>query len=391
LLFGLYPNLAGSKVQTVSSTEKIQKTFDAEMKSKEMEKYITELKDAQRDVDVALVEKEKTITKLEAEVQSQSTVLKHYRDQCEDLKRILVDTQDKLIQVTNKANQSSIQTKEELRSELSKRDQDIQDMLYELRMLQAKSEKACEERQLAISEARTLKSELGNRTSEMLEMRNLLQIIQTETECTRNAVQNVQEKQDHLSILKEQIRSYQEKYEYAQGLLSSKSELIQTLQQKMSMLHEKVIHLNTPSCAPSMPSLKKKECDNQDHDSVLTDNSAKNLMPSVLDNSVSVSLKTPKLTSKEGVTNLCEESKQKENTTRKEIKGPVQISKPCTYLAKARNIRDGKLSGSNSKETLPKENSEKSSKPMIASRKTSTDTVVKKAANYDENRKCSKS
>ena len=72
----------------------------------------------------------------------------------------------------------------------------------------------------------------------------MVNIYNQETETTRGKVQDVQDKQNLLSSLQDQVKLYQEKYEDARAMLNNKSHMIQSLQEQMDHLHDKVRYIS---------------------------------------------------------------------------------------------------------------------------------------------------
>ncbi|CAG7723589.1 unnamed protein product [Allacma fusca] len=246
-IFGLYPNLPGSEVQTVFTREKAKNLEKAENQVAQLLAQVEELHGRKDEAERLLTEKTKVTEELQNDIKDLHIKIKHYQDEHQDFKRSLKETQDQLRAATMK-NQSRPSTAD------TKRESEMKEMLSELRDLRNQLNIACTERQQAMKESNALKMELRGRITQMEDMKLLLEQLQTDAASTRNAVQDVQDKQDQMSSLKEKVTFYQTSYENSNVLLEAKSEIIVKLQNQMDQLHDKVSKLEqTRSCSQSVP------------------------------------------------------------------------------------------------------------------------------------------
>ncbi|CAL8097282.1 unnamed protein product [Orchesella dallaii] len=239
-IFGLYPSLVGSEVQTVFTRQKAKHVKDTEDRILKLEQELANLEKTRKETEVYILQKDrlldihKKIEELETEIKNVSNKVQYSEQECNDYKRSLLETQEKLLEATRQLNAAP-----KIAKPSSAGVNEMGELLRELREVKSQLNMAVEEKQTAREESNYFKKELSDRLKEMHDIQNVFQSLAAEVVNSRAVFQQVQEKEVQLQSLKSEIHTYQSKCTDADDTIRKKETEIINLQKQMNKIHKK--------------------------------------------------------------------------------------------------------------------------------------------------------
>lgn len=92
------------EVQTVFTREKAKRVMETEEKVTQLEETLANLQQTQRETESVLARKDRKIEDLETEIKNISNKTQYCEQECNDYKKSLLETQEKLLEATRRLN-----------------------------------------------------------------------------------------------------------------------------------------------------------------------------------------------------------------------------------------------------------------------------------------------